>query len=166
MPDLTAAVKSAIGEVSPDIFIYFRVFKSIIRDKLVDDRVMATLSGFFGLLATLLAIIGLYGVMSYMVARRRSEIGIRMALGANGADVSKMILREAGLLVAIGLAAGTLLSLAASSVASTLLFGLKPRDPGTLVLAVLALTTAALAASYFPARRAAKLDPMLALREE
>ena len=81
---LTAAVKSAIGEISPDIFIYFQVFKTMIRDGLVEDRAMAMLSGFFGFLATLLAMIGLYGVMSYMVARRRSEIGIRMALGAKG----------------------------------------------------------------------------------
>ena len=127
---------------------------------------MATLSGFFGLLATLLAIIGLYGVMSYLVTRRQSEIGIRMALGANRGDVSKMFLREAGVLLGIGLVAGTMLSLAASSAASSLLFELKPHDPGTIAIAVFALSAAALAASYFPARRAARLDPMLALRDE
>jgi predicted permease len=166
LPALTAAVKSAIAEVSPDILIYFRVFKTMIRDHLVDERVMATLSGFFAALATLLAIIGLYGVMSYMVARRRGEIGIRMALGANAGNVSKMILREAGLLLAVGLVIGTGLAVAASTAASTLLFGLKPHDPATLAMAVVALATAALAASYLPARRAARLDPMIALREE
>jgi predicted permease len=166
LPALTEAIKSAIAEVSPDIFIYFRVFKTMIRDHLVDERVMATLSGFFAALATLLAIIGLYGVMSYMVARRRSEIGIRMALGANAGNVSKMILREAGLLLAVGLVIGTGLAVAASTAASTLLFGLKPHDPATLAMAVVALATAALAASYLPARRAARLDPMVALREE
>ncbi len=166
LPGLIAAVKSAIGEVSPDIFIHFRVFQTMIRDRLVEDRAMATICGVFGLLATLLAVIGLYGVMSYLVARRRGEIGIRMALGANGGDVSRMILREAGLLLAIGLGAGTALSLAASTAASKLLFGLKAHDPATLALAVIALTTAALAASYLPARRAARLDPMVALREE
>ena len=166
LPALTEQVKSAIAGVSPNILIYFRVFKTMIRDHLVDDRVMAMLSGFFAALATLLAIIGLYGVMSYMVARRRSEIGIRMALGANAGNVSKMILREAGLLLAVGLVVGTGLAVAASTVASTLLFGLKPHDPATLAMAVAALALAALAASYLPARRAARLDPMTAPREE
>ena len=166
LPALTEQVKSAIAGVSPNILIYFRVFKTMIRDHLVDDRVMAMLSGFFAALATLLAIIGLYGVMSYMVARRRSEIGIRMALGANAGNVSKMILREAGLLLAVGLVVGTGLAVAASTAASTLLFGLKPHDPATLAAAVAALALAALAASYLPARRAARLDPMTALREE
>jgi predicted permease len=166
LPALTEQVKSAISGVSPDILIYFRVFKTMIRDHLADERVMAMLSGFFAALATLLAIIGLYGVMSYMVARRRSEIGIRMALGANAGNVSKMILREAGLLLAVGLVVGTGLAVAASTAASTLLFGLKPHDPATLAMAVAALALAALAASYLPARRAARLDPMLALREE
>jgi predicted permease len=166
LPALTEQVKSAIAGVSPNILIYFRVFKTMIRDHLVDDRVMAMLSGFFAALATLLAIIGLYGVMSYMVARRRSEIGIRMALGANAGNVSKMILREAVLLLAVGLVVGTGLAVAASTAASTLLFGLKPHDPATLAMAVAALALAALAASYLPARRAARLDPMTALREE
>jgi putative ABC transport system permease protein len=166
LPALTEQVKTAIAGISPDIFIYFRVFKTMIRDHLVEDRAMAMLSGFFAALATLLAIIGLYGVMSYMVARRRSEIGIRMALGADAGGVAKMILREAGVLLAIGLVVGIGLALAASTVASTMLFGLKPHDPATLGLAVAALSIAALAASYLPARRAARLDPMLALREE
>jgi ABC-type antimicrobial peptide transport system permease subunit len=114
----------------------------------------------------LLAMIGLYGVMSYMVVRRRSEIGIRMALGANSGDVSNMILREAGVLLAVGLGIGTGLALAAATAAGALLFGLKPNDPATLGTAVAALATAALGASYLPARRAARLDPVEALREE
>jgi predicted permease len=166
LPALTDQVKSVIAGVSPDILIYFQVFKTMIRDHLVDERVMAILSGVFAALATLLAIIGLYGVMSYMVARRRTEIGIRMALGADSGDVSKMILGEAGSLLAIGLAVGTALALAASTAASTLLFGLTPHDPTTLAAAVAALAIAAVGASYLPARRAARLDPMLALREE
>jgi ABC-type antimicrobial peptide transport system permease subunit len=89
-----------------------------------------------------------------------------MALGADSGDVSKMILGEAGSLLAIGLAVGTALALAASTAASTLLFGLTPHDPTTLAAAVAALAIAAVGASYLPARRAARLDPMLALREE
>jgi putative ABC transport system permease protein len=163
---LTEQVKSTIAGVSPDIVIYFSVFKTMIRDNLADDRLMAMLSGFFAALAMLLAMIGLYGVMSYMVVRRRSEIGIRMALGANSGDVSNMILREAGVLLAVGLGIGTGLALAAATAAGALLFGLKPNDPATLGTAVAALATAALGASYLPARRAARLDPVEALREE
>lgn len=163
---LTEQVKSTIAGVSPDIVIYFRVFKTMIRDNLVDDRLMAMLSGFFAALAMLLAMIGLYGVMSYMVVRRRSEIGIRMALGADRRAVVRMVVREAALLVAIGLGAGTILALAVSPAAGTLLFGLRPNDPLTIMMALAALAAVAVAASYVPARRAAGLDPMVALREE
>lgn len=127
---------------------------------------MATLSSFFGLLAGVLATIGLYGVISYMVARRRSEIGIRMALGADRGQVVKMILREAGLLLAVGLVAGAALAAVSARTAEAMLFGLKPNDPLTMLMAVAGLAVVALAASYLPARRAASLDPMAALREE
>ena len=127
---------------------------------------MATLSGFFGVLAALLATIGLYGVISYMVARRTNEIGIRMALGADRRDVMKMILREGGLLLVFGVATGTVLALAAATVARSMLFGLQPYDPATLGTAIVLLAAVTLAASYLPARRAAKLDPMAALRDE
>jgi ABC-type antimicrobial peptide transport system permease subunit len=127
---------------------------------------MATLSGFFGVLATLLATVGLYGVISYMVARRRNEIGIRMALGAGRASILRMVMGEAGLLLAIGLAAGAILSLMGARAASSLLFGLNARDPLTLALGVAILVIVAAVASYLPAQRAASLDPMQALRDE
>ena len=127
---------------------------------------MATLSGFFGFLAALLATIGLYGVMSYMVAQRQNEIGVRMALGANGRDVLRMILREAGLLLAIGLVAGTALAVAAGRAATSMLYGLKPHYPITMALAIASLAVVALLASYVPALRAARLEPMVALRDE
>src|SRR5207237_2347225 len=102
---------------------------------------MATLSGFFGGLAVLIATIGLYGVMSYTVARRRVEIGVRMALGADGSTVVRMILREAGLLLAVGLAIGAVLAVFAARSASALLYELQPWDPPTVALAVASLAT-------------------------
>jgi len=117
-------------------------------------------------LAGVIAAIGLYGVMSYLVARRRNEIGIRMALGADRAAVVRMILRECGTLLVVGVSAGTLLSLAAARTASALLFGLRPGDPVVLAKAVAALAAVAAVASYVPAERAARIDPMRALRED
>jgi putative ABC transport system permease protein len=159
-------VSTAVGEVSPAIAIEFRPLSRQIKESLMRDRLMATLSGGFGLLAGLLATLGLYGVISYMVARRRNEIGVRIALGADRGRVIGMVLREAGLLLIVGLAVGLLLAVWAARAAATLLFGLEPHDPVTLVSAVLLLTAVALGASYGPARRAARLEPMQALRDE
>jgi ABC-type antimicrobial peptide transport system permease subunit len=142
------------------------VYRKVIWESLLRERLMATLSGFFGFLAVVLATVGLYGVISYMVERRRSEIGIRMALGANRANILNLILREAGLLLAIGLIVGTGLAIAVGRTAGSLLFGLKPTDPFTLAMSVLLLAVVALVASYLPAFRASRLEPMLALREE
>jgi predicted permease len=163
---LLPTLKRTIAEQSPDIILQFQVFKTMLREKLVTDRVMAALSGAFGFLAAMLAMIGLYGVMSYMVARRKSEIGIRIALGAARGDVMAIILREAALLLALGLVVGTGLSLAVATTARKLLFGLEPNDSKTLAMAIGALALVALAASYVPALRAARLDPMVALRDE
>jgi ABC-type antimicrobial peptide transport system permease subunit len=163
---LISSVKRTILEANPDIDLDFKVFKTQIDESLLQERLMATLSGFFGFLAALLATIGLYGVMSYMVAQRQNEIGVRMALGANGRDVSRMILREAGLLLVIGLAVGAALSVAAGRAATSMLYGLKPHDPITMALAIASLAAVALLASYVPALRAARLEPMVALRDE
>jgi putative ABC transport system permease protein len=130
------------------------------------ERLMATLSGFFGALAALIATIGLYGVMSYMVARRRNEIGIRIALGADRRAVVGMVMREAGVLLAAGVFVGTALAIAAARTAAALLFGLRPGDPATLAMAAAGLATVAMVASYVPALRAARLQPTEALREE
>ena len=127
---------------------------------------MAMLSGFFGLLAALLAMVGLYGVISYIVARRRNEIGIRIALGAYRRQVIGMVMRDAAYPLVIGVVAGTGLSLIAGRWASSLLFGLKPYDPLTLVAAAALLAIIAAVASFVPARRASRLDPMVALRYE
>jgi predicted permease len=166
LSDLTSRVKQTIFEASPDITIQFKTIQNMIHDELAGDRLMATLSGFFGVLAALLAVVGLYGVMSYMVVRRTNEIGIRMTLGASRGEITRMIIREAGVLLAAGLGVGMLLSLAGGRAASSLLFGLKAYDPLTLAIAAALLSLIALTASYLPARRATKVDPMVALRYE
>jgi putative ABC transport system permease protein len=159
-------VKTAVAEVNPAIGIEFRILAGQVRESMMRERLMATLSAAFGILAGLLATLGLYGVISYMVARRRNEIGIRIALGADRASVVWLVLREAGLLLVAGVTIGALLAVAAARTAATLLFGLQPHDPVTLVSAIALLVAVALAASYMPARRAAALDPMTALRDE
>jgi ABC-type antimicrobial peptide transport system permease subunit len=127
---------------------------------------MAMLAGFFGVLAAALATVGLYGVISYIVARRRNEIGIRLALGAARGQVIFMVMREAGELLVVGVAVGTALSLVAGRSVASLLFGLKPYDAFTLLMADGSLASIAALAAFLPARRAAKLDPMAALRWE
>src|SRR5471032_1387050 len=134
-----------------------------LQESLMRDRLMATLAGSFGFLAAVLATLGLYGVIAYMVARRRNEIGVRIALGANRGRVVRLVLREAALLLAAGLAIGTGLALWA---ARAMLFGLKAYDPATFAGAIALLALVALLASYGPARRASRLEPMQALREE
>jgi predicted permease len=163
---LTSELKRTIAEVSPDIDLEFAVLKTTVRESLLRERLMATLSGFFGFLAAALAAVGLYGLVSYGVARRTNEIGIRMALGAQRRDILRMILSEAGLLLVVGIAIGAGLALTAAKLAESLLFGLKPRDPVTLLLAAAMLAAVASAASFVPAYRGSRLDPVVALREE
>ncbi len=166
METVEAAIRRRVHEVSSGISFDFEGLQDQIRQSLQAERLLATLSGFFGVLAVVLAMIGLYGVMSYTVAERTSEIGIRMALGALRSDVTAMILRKAATLLVAGLALGAGLSLAAASAASALLFGLKPRDPVILAIAAAVLAAVALGASYLPARRAAALDPIASLKNE
>ncbi len=166
MDAMRSSLDRVIRGINPAITFRFRILETEVRDSLLRERLMASLSGFFGFLAALLATIGLYGVISYMVVRRRSEIGIRMALGANRKSVLRLIMREAAMLLAIGLGVGTILALAAAKAAGTLLYGLKPRDPETYVLSIVLLAVVSLAASALPASRAARLDPLDALRDE
>lgn len=161
------SVKRHIAAKHPEVVINASgVYQTWIRDGLVRDRLMATVSVFFGALAALLAMGGLYGVISYVVSRRRNEIGIRIAVGAGRGQVVGMVLREAGLMLVIGIVAGTGLALAAGRSANSLLFELKAYDPVTLGTAVAGLAVIGVVASFVPARRASKVDPMEALRCE
>jgi putative ABC transport system permease protein len=163
---MISAVRQKLDQVNPEIETEFHVFQTDIQNGLVRERMMALLSGFFGALAALLAMIGLYGVISYIIATRRNEIGIRMALGASRQDIVGDIIRQTLRLLGLGVGGGILLSLVATRGAGTLLFGLQPNDPLSLAAAGAFLATVALIASYVPARRASRIDPMIALRYE
>ena len=132
---------------------------------MVQERLVAALSGFFGALALLLAGIGLYGVTAYGVSRRRTEIGVRMALGAEPGRVVRLVLARVAWLVAAGVVIGGAVSLWAAKFLGTLLFGLSPRDPATLAGAALTLVAVGLVTAWFPARRASRIDPTEVLRQ-
>jgi putative ABC transport system permease protein len=166
LTEVTGSIGAALRDVDSSIIVQYRTMASQVKSSLLRERLMATLSGFFGGLAALIAMIGLYGVMSYSVMRRRNEIGIRMALGADRSEVVRMIMREAATLLVIGLIVGAVTALAATRSASALLFGLQPHDPATMATAAAALAVVALAASYVPALRASRLEPTVALRQE
>jgi ABC-type antimicrobial peptide transport system permease subunit len=127
---------------------------------------VAVLSGFFGILAALLTAVGLYGVISFLVARRTHEIGIRMALGAGKRQVLSSVLRETLMLTVLGIGTGLPITFIVARLIASMLFGIKPSDPVALLFAAFALCGVSLAAAYIPARRAAKVDPMVALRYE
>jgi len=165
--ELTGAINNELRGIGPDIMLTDVVtLNEQIGQSLMQERLVATLSLFFGLLALLLACIGLYGVMSYDVAHRTNEIGIRMALGASANSVVRLVLRETLWWVALGLTLGLGTALVALRWLESLLFGLKPHDSLTIGLAALVLLTVAAVAGYLPARRAARIDPLVALRHE
>ena len=165
-PDAITAIRHTLEAKYPTITMQFFDFQQEIRDNLVGDRMMAMLSGFFGLLAALLVAVGLYGVLSYFITRRRNEIGIRIALGAKRRQVIALVMRDTAAMLLTGIVIGTALALLAGRAATAMLFGLKPYDLATLAFAIALLAVIGILASLLPAVEASNLDPVAALRAE
>ncbi len=162
-----ANMRQTVNELDSNVPVYrMRTLEQQLDKSLMSERLLASLSGVFGLLATLLAALGLYGVMAYMVVRRTREIGIRMALGANRGSVVWLVMREVLMLSAIGVAIGGAGAYAATRFVETQLFGILPTDALTMALSAFGIATVAILSGYFPARRATAIDPMRALRWE
>ncbi len=165
--NMFSLLRRTVREVDSNVPVYrMRTLEQQLDKSLMSERLLATLSAIFGCLATLLAAVGLYGVMAYMVARRTREIGIRMALGASGGSVVWLVMREVLLLAVVGLAIGLPAAWALTRLVETQLFGIKPADPLTMIVAAIGIASVATLAGYFPARRATGIDPMRALRWE
>jgi predicted permease len=164
---MESEIRAAVHEIAPHMpIVEVHRLAEQIGNSMVKERLMAELSVLFGMLALLLGCVGLYGIMAYSVVRRTQEIGIRVALGAGSRTVIWMVVRDAMVLVAVGLGAGVPLALAISRYVQSLLFGLKPTDPASLAGVIVAMCVMALAAALLPARRAARVDPIRALRYE
>jgi ABC-type antimicrobial peptide transport system permease subunit len=161
------SIRAAVRELEPSMPITsLKTLERQMEESLITERMIATLSSIFGVLATLLAIIGLYGVMAYMVTRRSREIGIRMALGALSGNVVWLVMREVLVLVAAGIAIGLPASYFLTRLVQSQLYGIEPNDVSSIAAATLLLAVVALTAGYIPARRAASYDPVRVLRYE
>jgi predicted permease len=164
---IATTARETIREIAPSIPVTsIRSLQEQVDASIARERMLGALSGFFAGLALVLAAVGLYGVMAYSVSRRTSEIGIRMALGAKPSEISGMVIYEALILTGSGIAAGIIAALLLSHTVASLLFGLTPDDPLTIWAVVLVMVLTGLAAAYLPSRRAAQLDPAVALRSE
>ena len=164
---MAPAIRSAVREIDPALpVIDFRTQEQQIERRNSQERLFAQLSGFFGAASLILACVGLYGLMSYLVLQRTGEIGLRLALGAIPAQVLRMVLRESFTLVAVGLVVGLAVAWSVRRLVESLLFGLSAADPLTYVVVAGALITVTLLASLRPAHRAARVDPMIALRAD
>ncbi|HKQ92480.1 MAG TPA: FtsX-like permease family protein, partial [Blastocatellia bacterium] len=162
-----SAIRAAIKATAPSMDMpEIRIVNELVNQSITTERVIAQLSGFFGLVALLLACLGLYGVMSYNVASRTKEIGVRLALGAHPRDVFKLIARQGMTLVLIGVVTGLSAAFAMTRLIASLLYGLSPIDSTTFAVVTLSLLGVASLACYIPARRATKVDPIIALRHE
>lgn len=133
---------------------------------IVSERIMATLGGFFGLLALVLAGLGLFGVLAFQVSRRTHELGVRMALGAGRGTILRLVLRDVVWMVVTGVTTGAVAAKMLTGLANTFLFGLGPDDPGVFIVAGIILASVAVVAGWLPAQRASRVDPLVALRHE
>jgi putative ABC transport system permease protein len=164
---ITAAIRAATQSIDPDLPIYgVRTLDSFVAENVAQRRLSVLLLSFFAGLALLLAAVGIYGVMSYSVTQRHHEIGIRMALGAKTGDVVNMVVRQGAFLAVAGVGVGLIGAFLITRLMARLLYGVRPSDPVTFFAVALLLSIVAVSASYIPARRAAKVDPMVALRYE
>jgi predicted permease len=162
-----AAIRREMRDMDPNVPVMrVRMMEEYLNDAMARERLIAFLSGFFGILALGLAAVGLYGVMAYAVTQRTREVGIRMALGAQRGDVVRMMVRESLVPVVIGMVIGLVAALALARLIASLLYGVAPSDPGSIALAVAAMLAVALLAAAIPARRAGHVEPMTALRYE
>ncbi|HVY68788.1 MAG TPA: FtsX-like permease family protein, partial [Verrucomicrobiae bacterium] len=166
-PAFSSAIRQAVAQVDPDVAVTSVTTQKEMRDRGISrERMLATLCSVLAALALLLACVGLYGLMAYNVARRTSEIAIRMAIGARPADVAGPVLREALTLAAIGIGLGLLGALASTKLIQNQLYGVPPNDPATLTAVSITLVIVAILAAWLPARRATRVDPLIALRSE
>jgi ABC-type antimicrobial peptide transport system permease subunit len=160
LPQIVARVDSALPVTDA------RTLASQVRRNVQTDRLLVTLAGLLATVATLLAALGLYGVLSYMVAQRSREIGLRLALGAQAAGVRRMVLKQVGWMVAVGVPAGVVSALLVGELASSVLYGLAPTDARAVIAAGVVLTAVVLGATYWPARQASQVNPVNALRAD
>jgi len=161
------SVRQLVKNLDPNLPIsQMKTIDSQMQESLITERLVANLSSGFGMLATLLAAIGLYGVMAYIVAQRTREIGVRMALGASGRDVLMLVMRDVFVLTAIGIAVGLPAAWGLTRMVRSQLYGIQPNDAFTIVAATAGIIFVALLAGYVPAQRASRVDPMRALRWE
>ena len=161
-----SALRRTLQPKFPDTSLEVRPLSVQVDRAMVQERLIATLASGFGVLALVLACVGVYGLLAYTVARRSKEMGIRLALGAPRKRLIAMVLTAAVRLVMVGVVLGVPAALAASRLVKSMLFGLEPTDPATIVGAVCVLSTAALVAAYLPAWRASRVDPLVALRHD
>jgi putative ABC transport system permease protein len=163
---VSETLRRIVHERNPNVPVKFSTMEQNLAENVAAPRFRTLLLGTFAGLAVLLAMAGIYGVMAYVVGQRRNEIGLRMALGASQGNVLGLVLRQGMIYVVLGVAAGLVGALAATRLLTSMLFDVKPTDPGTYAAVAAILAVVALAASYIPARRAAKVDPLTALRQE
>ena len=162
-----SAIRAAIREIAPAMDVAdIKPVDDLVSESVATERLISQFSSFFGMLSIILASLGIYGILSYSVAARTREIGVRMALGAHPRQIFRLIARQGVTLVFPGLVFGLLLSLALTRLASNLLYDVVPTDPMTFVLVTLFLSLVSLAACWLPARRATQVDPLIALRNE